>query len=123
MAGVTKVNPAVVALNFNTLGKTLTFVKIDFGFNVSAKTGPNSTIQAVLTEVAQTATIAIVGELVSNQTLSVAVEGPFGTDKYDGTNAETFAADLEDRVIALGTVDSINLASATVTAVSSLKLA
>jgi len=48
--------------------------------------------------------------------MSIAVEGDFGTDTYDGTNAETLAAHLEDVVQALGTVDSINLGSASVTA-------
>jgi hypothetical protein len=43
-------------------------------------------------------------------------EGEYGTDSYDGTNAESLAVHLEDVIIALGTVDSINLASATVAA-------
>lgn len=122
MPTLTRVNPTVVATNFSTQGKPLTFVKIDFGASVAAKTGPDSAIETVLREVAKTATIAIVGELVSSQYLSIAVEGTFGTDTYDGTNSETFAADLEDRIQALATVDSINLASAGVTAFSSLKL-
>lgn len=122
MPTVTRLNPTSVATSFSTQGKPLTFVKIDFGSNVSTKTGPDSTIEAVLRVVAATATIAIVGELVSNQYLSIAVEGTFGTDTYDGSNSETFAADLEDRIQALTTVDSINLASAAVTAFSSLKL-
>ena len=44
------------------------------------------------------------------------VEGEYGSDKYDGTNSESLAAHLEDVIIALGTVDSIDLTSATVTA-------
>jgi hypothetical protein len=44
----------------------------------------------------------------------VLVEGEFGTDTYDGTNSETFAVHLEDVVQALGTVNSVSLASATV---------
>ena len=122
MPTLTRVNPATVVTNFSTQGKPLTFVKIDFGSNVSTKTGPDSTIETVLREVSKTATIAIVGELVSNQYLSIALEGTFGTDTYDGSNSETFAADLEDRIQALTTVDSINLASAAVTAFTSLKL-
>ena len=48
--------------------------------------------------------------------MSIAVEGDFGEDTYDGSNAETLAVHLEDVVKALGTVDSINLGNATVTA-------
>jgi hypothetical protein len=44
----------------------------------------------------------------------VLVEGEYGTDTYDGTNSETFAVHLEDVVQALGTVNSVNLGSATV---------
>ena len=52
----------------------------------------------------------------TNNNMSIAVEGDFGEDTYDGTNSETLAAHLEDVVQALGTVDGIGLGSATVTA-------
>ena len=39
-----------------------------------------------------------------------------GTDTWDGSNSETFAAHLEDVIQALGTVDGVNLAGASVTA-------
>ena len=54
--------------------------------------------------------------IAQTQNMSIMVEGEYGSDKYDGTNSESLAAHLEDVIIALGTVDSINLASATVTA-------
>ena len=47
---------------------------------------------------------------------TVLPEGEYGADTYDGSNSETIAAHLEDVVQALGTVDSINLASASVAA-------
>ena len=52
----------------------------------------------------------------AGQGLKILFEGEHGTDTYDGSNSETLAAHLEDVIIALGTVDGINLASATVTA-------
>mgnify|MGYP003316884927 FL=1 len=52
----------------------------------------------------------------TGQGLKVLFEGEHGTDTYDGSNSESLAAHLEDVIIALGTVDGINLASATVTA-------
>ena len=48
--------------------------------------------------------------------MSFMLEGEYGADTYDGSNSETVAAHLEDVIIALGTVDGINLASATVAA-------
>ena len=61
--------------------------------------------------------IVIIGALHSaDNNISVCVEGEYGTDTYDGSASETLAAHLEDVLIALGTVDSVNFASATVTA-------
>ena len=48
--------------------------------------------------------------------MSLMLEGEFGSDTYDGSNSESLAAHLEDVIIALGTVDSIDLSGATVAA-------
>lgn len=120
-AGIGKVNPSAVTTDFVN-GPNLHFVTIDFGTDVSAKTTATSTLQAVMTAVAERNTIYAVGPLhQSNQQITMAVEavgGRYGTDTYDGTNSETFAADLQDRIRALGTVDSINLNTTTVLVVS-----
>ena len=61
----------------------------------------------------------------AGQIMTVLIEGDFGTDTYDGTNSETFAAHLEDLIQALTSVGagSVNLSSATVTAVTGFPLA
>jgi len=114
-AGINKVNPAAVTTDFVN-GPNLHFFTIDFGAAVNAKTTATSTIQTVLRTIEERNTIAMVGPLHgTNAQLTVAVEavgGRYGTDTYDGTNSETFADDLEDRIRALGTVDSIDLSLA-----------
>ncbi len=82
-------------------GKVIAGIQIDFGADVSAKLAVGSAVDAT-------------GG--TGQGLKVLFEGEHGTDTYDGSNSETLAAHLEDVIIALGTVDGINLASATVTA-------
>ena len=63
------------------------------------------------------ATIVAAGPLVdSNTQQTFAVEGDFDfSAKFDGTNSESWAADLEDRIQALGTVDGVNCGNVTVT--------
>ena len=117
MATVTRVNPAAEAVDFNNTGRNLVHRDIDFNGAVDGKLGPNSTVKAVLEAISQITNIVLTGPLhTTNNNMSIAVEGDFGTDTYDGTNSETLAAHLEDVVVALGTVDGIALGSATVTA-------
>jgi len=118
MADVTRVNPTSYGLDTNFLGKTLTYVDIDFNGDISGKLGPASTVAKVMDAIqGQGFNIAIIGPShTSDNNISVAVEGPYGTDTYDGTNSESLAAHLEDIVQALGTVDGVALGSATVTA-------
>jgi len=75
----------------------------------------------MLNAIAQNVTIVGHSALRTNgsgdgRMFDVLVEGEFGTDTYDGTNSETLAAHLEDVIQGLGTVNSVNLGSATVTA-------
>lgn len=118
MASITRTNPATFGTDVNFLGKTLTHVDIDFGAAVTAKLGPASAVAKTFEAIAGAGVnVVIIGPLHStDNNVSIAVEGEFGTDTYDGTNSETIAAHLEDVVQALGTVDGVNLASATVTA-------
>lgn len=118
MASIDRTNPATFGTDVNFMGKTLTHVDIAFGAAVNAKLGPTSAVAKTFEALAGAGVnVVIIGPLHNtNANISIAVEGEFGTDTYDGTNSETIAAHLEDVVQALGTVDGVNLAAATVTA-------
>lgn len=125
MPSVTKVNPVISATRGRAFtGKTLNCFTVDVVENstnlATANMAPGGAFQAILTALAQNCTIVGYSALRSDgsndgQVFDVLVEGEFGTDTYDGTNSETFAAHLEDLVQALGTVNSVVLSSATVT--------
>lgn len=118
MADVSRVHPTSFPLDTNFLGKTLSLMDIDFNGDISGKLGPASTVEAVMKAIqAEGFNIVIIGPShTSDNNISVALEGEYNSDTYDGTNSETVAAHLEDVVTALGTVDSVDLSSATVTA-------
>ena len=122
---VTKVSPTIDATSIEYNGsKELTMFEVDFGAAVNTKTGPESTIAKVVDKISSIATIVIRGDLHStNQVMTFAIEQQNTTDTFDGTNSETLVAHIEDEIQALGTVDSINLASATVTPKTSFNLA
>jgi hypothetical protein len=126
MAGQTKVNPSAVDITtLKYFGSTpLTVFEVDFGAAVNAKTGPTSTIAKVIEKISQHCTIAIRSELHStNQVMTFFVEHTNNADTYDGSNSETFVTFLQTEIVALGTVDSINLASATATVKTTLNIA
>ena len=124
MAGITKINPVISATRGRAfVGKTINCFTVDIAVNgtnmATANMGPGGVFQAILTALSRTCTIVGVSAVRTDgsnagQVFDVLVEGEFGTDTYDGTNSETFAAHLEDEVQALGTVNSVNLGSATV---------
>jgi len=130
MPSVTKANPTLANTSRSFLGKTLQGYTIDLAVNAtdfsSTEMGAEGAVQAVMRVIAQTATIVAHSALRADsganagQLFDVIVEGEFGTDTYDGSNSETFAADLEDRIQALTSVGagSVNLSSATVTAMT-----
>ena len=102
-------------------GKVIAGIQIDFGADVSAKLAVDGAVDATLKAIMNEGLTAFAIGTVdatggTGQGLKVLFEGEHGTDTYDGSNSETLAAHLEDVIIALGTVDGINLASATVTA-------
>ena len=119
----------------NGLTKALAAFDIDFAVNAtnfaSTELGAGGAVKNVL------ATVATMGVIVgysalradaganAGQVMTVLIEGDFGTDKYDGTNSETFAAHLEDLIQAKTSVGagSVNLSSATVTAVAGFPMA
>jgi hypothetical protein len=123
MASVTKANPVIDSTRGRAfLGKTINCFTVDIVAAVdlaTANMGPAGAFQAILSAIARSATIVGHSALRTNgsgdgRMFDVLVEGEFGTDTYDGTNSETFAAHLEDEVQGLGTVNSVNLGSATV---------
>jgi hypothetical protein len=119
----------------NGLTKALAAFDIDFAVNgtnfASTELGAAGAVKDVLNTIATLATVvgysAIRADSGANagQVITVLVEGDFGTDEYDGSNAETFAAHLEDLIQAKTSAGtgSVNLSSATVTAVTGFPLA
>ena len=125
MATLTRVTPTKANTTDHFSGKEITAVTVDFAVNgtdfSSTEMGAEGAVQAAIRRLTQIATPIIITKLRSDgsnagQVFDMIFEGAFGEDTYDGSNSETLAAHLEDVVIALGTVDGINLASATVAA-------
>mgnify|MGYP006089984377 FL=1 len=97
---------------------TITFPGAVNGVLSATTAGVKSPVVVALEAVQSVASIEYLGTLQnSNTELSIGVAAlgaDFGTDTYDGTNSETFAAHLEDLVQALGTLQGINNGSTTV---------
>lgn len=114
---VTKVNPVFVNEPRCFLGKTLTELSIDFNVDADGSTGPDGAIAKAIQAVQERVTIAMYSSITgTGELMTVFVEGEFPEDTYDGTNSETFAAYVQTVIRALGTVDSIDLGGAVVTA-------
>ena len=127
--GITKVNPTLANTSRTFHGKTIMGLTIDLAVNgtnfSTTEMGPLGAVQEVLSVVSNTATIIGMSALRTDgsnagQVFDVLIEGEFGTDTYDGTNSETFAVDLEDRIQVLTSagVGNVNLSSATVAAMT-----
>ena len=119
-----KKNEKVVLPLFKN-GPTLQFFTLTFPSAIHEKLGATtagvrSPVVAALDAIAQVCSIEIVGEPQnSNTEISIgiaAIGGNFGTDFWDGTTSESFAAHLEDLVQASGNLQSVNNASTTVAA-------
>ena len=134
MATLVNKHEQVIAPFFKN-GVTLQFFQITFPSNVGSKldadttdANPRSPVAVALEAIAQVASIEVIGTVgagdepgpgatsLSLRIAVAAIGGEYGTDTYDGTNSETFAAHLEDLVQAAGTHQGVNLASATVDA-------
>jgi len=114
MASLTRVHPASISLPFNGGGSSLeiTYVEVDYLAAVNAKLGPESTVAKVLAALGQFGTVVYAGPLNDSNTRQIiAIEG-VNQDK----GIADFAAMtvIQTAIRALGTVDSINLGSATV---------
>ena len=123
----TKVNPTKANTVDHFNGKTVTAVTVDFavdGTNFSStEMGALGAVQEAILTLSNQATPIIITKLRSDgsnagQVFDVIYEGEFGTDTYDGTNSETFAAYLETelRLLTAAGSNDINLNAATVVA-------
>jgi hypothetical protein len=111
---VVKVNPIFKPAQARSFtGKTISVFTLTSA-NVAASTGPGGAIDAIIKTVSNQATIVAHSEFTTGATFWL--EGEFPTDTYDGVNSETFAKHLQDQIQALGTVNAINLSTATVAA-------
>ena len=124
MATLIKKNESVTLPHFKN-GPTLQFFTITFPSTVASKLGATaagvrSPVVAALDAIAQVCSIEIIGVLKNSGTELtvgvVALGGNFGTDFWDGTNNETFAAHLQDLVRASGNLQSVDNGAATVAA-------
>ena len=127
MAQIIKKNESVTAPFFKN-GVTLQYFTITFPSDVSAllsatALGVRSPVVAALEAIQARTSIEIIGT-VSTTTLNIAVAslgGAYGSDNYDGNHPnkdQTFASYLQALVQAEGSYQGVNLASATVTAMT-----
>lgn len=116
MADLTRVHPTATPTFPVSMGgstENITYLEVDYLAAVNAKTGPESTIAAVAKVLGNYGTIVYQGPLFDGNTRQiVALEGMVGDDE-DVADFATMTV-IQTAVRALGTVDSINLASATV---------
>ena len=135
MATLVKKNEEVKLNTFKN-GVTLQFFKITFPATVAAKldadtvnysgSASRSPLAVALDAITQVASVECIGAGNGSTEVNIAIAalgGTFGTDRWDGTNSETFAQHLEDLVQATSTATSgwvtyqgINNDSTTVTA-------
>ena len=108
MATFTRTHPAATTTDVE-VGQNLHFFTVDYINAINGSAGPEGAQVAVLNAIQDTATIAAIGPLVdSNTQQTFAVEAT-------GGNGTVVASALQTAVRALGTVDSVDLSSATVT--------
>ena len=123
----TKVNPTKANTVDHFNGKTVTAITVDLavdGTNFSStEMGPLGAVQEAINTLSNQATPIIITKLRSDgsndgQVFDIVYEGEFGTDTYDGTNSETFAAYLQTelRLLTAAGSNDIDLSSATVVA-------
>jgi len=107
MAGLTRANPTATTLGYEVIGKEAQFFTIDYINAINGSAGPDGAQQAVLETIMGTATILAAGPLGNSNT-----EQTFMTEG----GAAVVVGTLQAAIRALGTVDGVNLSSATVTA-------
>jgi len=123
----TKVNPTKANTVDHFNGKTVTAVTVDFAVDGTdfsdTEMGALGAVQEAILTLSNQATPIIMTKLRTDgsnagQVFDVIYEGEFGTDTYDGSNSETFAAYLQTelRLLTAAGSNDIDLSSATVVA-------
>lgn len=116
MAELTRVHPASTPTFPVSMGgstETITYIEVDYLADASGKTGPTSALQAVYKTIGRFGTIIYLGPLFDSDTKQIiGIEGIVGDDE-DVANFAAMTV-MQTAVRALGTVDSLNLSSATV---------
>jgi len=123
----TKVNPTKANTVDHFNGKTVTAITVDFAVHgtdfSSTEMGALGAVQEAINTLSNQATPIIITKLRTDganagQVFDIVYEGEFGTDTYDGTNSETFAAYLQTelRLLTAAGSNDIDLSSATVVA-------
>ena len=105
---VTKVNPTATTLNYEVIGKEISFFTVDYINAINGSAGPNGAQADVLNTIMNVATIIAAGPLTDTNT-----QQTFAVER-DMASADISA--LQVAIRALGTVDSVDLSGATVTA-------
>ena len=127
MAGATQVNPTMTNEGRSYTGTSLTGLTIDYatyGTDFSSTVmGPGCPHLQVIDLISQHASIVLHSGLRSDgsnagQVWDCWVRGDRGTDTWDGTNSETFAAFMQSEIRTLTSVGagSVSLSTATVVA-------
>lgn len=125
MASVTKTNPIIPVSSRSFTGKTIDAYTVDIAnhaVDMDNEMNPGEVFELLIQVFGEFATIIGITENRSDganngQVIDFYVEGDFGTDTYDGSSSETFAAFLQTRVRDLGATagaNSVDLTSATV---------
>lgn len=115
MAGVTKVNPAVAETNWEVIGKDIGFFTVDYVSDVSEKLGPDSVVDTVYRTIQQLTTIVAAGPLFDGDTQQTFAAEPLLLSGDADPAQNDQITQIEDAIQALGTVDGVDLSSATVT--------
>jgi len=103
MADLTKVHPAATTSDVEMMGANMSFFTVDY-VNANASTGPEGAQAATHNCISYHNNVVAIGPMLdSNSQQTFAVEGT------------PVAATLQAAIRALGTVDGVNLGSATVT--------
>jgi len=115
MAEITRTHPAstpTFPVNMAAGAEDVTFLEIDYLAAVNGKTGPASTLAQVYSLLGTFGTIVYLGPLFDSNTRQIVGIERLTTDTAVGNFAASTV--IQTAVRALGTVDSIDLSSATV---------
>lgn len=112
---VDKINPVYdVTLPRSFVGKSVQHLTVTFAVDPTASVAPGGAVDSVVKTLSLRATPIMLSDITAT-TLEVYYEGEFPLDDYNGDDSDTtFAAQLQADIVALGTVDGVDLSGATV---------